>query len=473
MIKTDVIIIGAGVLGCFTARSLTRYQAGVIVLEKEGDVCRGISKANTGIIYTGYDHKPGTLKSKLCVRANESFDALCKELDVRFNRPGSLMVAYGPQADKIIRKKYSDGIAGGIKDIKIITGEEAEEMEPALRPGITSALWSGSTGTIDPWELCIAAYENARANGAVFRFNSRVDSISRNGSKFIIETSDETYEASAVVNAAGLNSDKIRELTEKPLVRLYPTAADYIVIDRSDRQPVNHIIFHEGENGKGLTIVPTADGTTLIGPTNREADEDEINTADMRVSAAGLEQLKELCSEIIPALDQTRQIRTFGSLRPNPYYVSEENGKIIKSEKGIKEISILEENGMYNLIGIKTPGLTFAAELGHIVADKLAEYTGITEMNPDFDPSNRSIIKARDLSLTERAELIGKDPDYGEIICACMDVTRAEIRQAIERGAKDIEGIKQRTGAGMGRCQSSRCRKKIQDILEKTACTET
>lgn len=468
MIRTDVIIVGAGLLGCFAARHLTRYCADVIVLEKEGDVCRGISKANTGIIYTGYDHKPGSLKSKLCVQANESFDALCEELGVRFSRPGSLMIAYGPAADEVIRRKYNDGSSSGVRDIRIITGTEAEALEPALKKGITSALLSESTGTLDPWELCIAAYENAVANGAQFRFSAAVDEIRRDGQNFIVSAGDEIYIADAVINSAGLNSDKIREFTEKPLVRLYPTAADYIVIDRGSSRPVSRIIFHEGEDGKGLTVVPTVDGTTLVGPTNREADEDELSSEDMRVSETGLRSLRELCSEIIPSLDLASQIRTFGSLRPNPFYVSEEGGEIVKSSKSIRELSVMEEEGMFSLIGIKTPGLTFSNELGRIVAEKVIAYIGPKGENPDFDPSVRSIVRAGTLSVSERADLIETDPDYGDIVCSCMDVTAAEIKQAIRRGAADIEGVKMRTGACMGRCQGSRCRKKILELLEQS-----
>ena len=122
IINTDVLIIGAGLLGCFTARNLKRYDIDVIVLEKEDDVCRGISKANTGIIYAGYDNKPGTEKQKLCVQANEDFDRLCSELNVPFSRPGSLMVGYGPRADEVIRRKYSDGIKGGVRGLRLLSG---------------------------------------------------------------------------------------------------------------------------------------------------------------------------------------------------------------------------------------------------------------------------------------------------------------------------------------------------------------
>ena len=466
MRKTDVLVIGAGLLGCFTARNLARYEMDILVLEKENDVSRGISRANTGIIYTGYDNRPGSLKSKLCIQANETFDALTRQLDVPFLRPGSLMISRGPVADQVIKRKYSDGIRSGVKGIELITGREAEALEPGLAGGITSALYSRSTGTINPWELCIAAFENARDNGAVFQFGSEVRSVRNENGRFLIETDTERFLAGAVVNAAGLCSDRVRELIKKPLLRLYPTAADYIVLDSSENGKIRHIIFHEGENGKGLTLVPTVDGNILAGPSNREPE----NIPDMTgfaVNSGSLEQLKRLCRMIAPSIDPDRQIRAFGSLRPNPYLVREKNGKIVREETRIRDFTLLEEDGFFSLIGIKTPGLTFSNELGRIAADKAAAYTGRTTLRKSFDPYRRAMIRTRDLTEEEQAALIGKDPGYGEIVCGCMNVSRSEILQALRRGAHDFEGVRRRTGAGMGRCQGSRCRKKIRDIVEE------
>lgn len=471
MKNVDVLIIGAGLLGCFTARNLARYEMDILVLEKETDVSRGISKANTGILYTGYDNRPGTLKSRLCVKASESFDTLAKELGVPIRRTGSLIVSYGPKADRVIQLKYHNGMRSGVKGLRLLDGSEARELEPGLADGVTSAMYASGTGTINPWELCIAAYENARDNGAEFRFNTKVQSIRKENGRFIVETNHDCYSARAVVNAAGLSSDKIRELVERPLVRLYPTFADYIVLDTSENEKLNHIIFHEGENGKGLTLVPTVDGNILVGPTNRApGGEDSANTAfsadtAFATNAASLSELRELCGAIFPSIDAGRQIRAFASIRPNIYRVYEESGKVVRDEARIHDFSILEEDGLFSLIGIKTPGLTISNELGRLTADKAAAYTGRTSKRETFDPTRRAIVRARDLTVEELAARIEKDPGCGEILCGCMNVTRAEIEEAIRRGAHDFEGIKHRTCVGMGRCQGSRCRKRILDLL--------
>ena len=465
MEKVDVLVIGAGLLGCFTARNLARYEMDILVLEKEGDVSRGISKANTGIIYTGYDNRPGSRKSKLCIQANEAFDTLTRQLGVPFSRPGSLMISFGPRADEVIKRKYTDGIQAGVKGLELLKGNDVKELEPGLADGITSALYSRSTGTVDPWELCIAAYENARDNGVSFRFNSEVRSIRNENGRFLVGTDKALFSAAAVVNAAGLRSDVVREFIKKPLLRLYPTAADYIVLDTDEGKKLRHIIFHEGETGKGLTLVPTVDGNILMGPTNREPEEDTRSHSGYSVSADGLEQLKNLCRAVAPSIDADRQIRAFGSLRPNPYRVHEEAGRIVRENARIKDFSLLEEDGFFSLIGIKTPGLTFSNELGRLAADRAAAFTGRTALRKSFDPCRRAIVRTRDLSAEERAAMIQRDPGYGEIICGCMEVSRSEIVQAVRRGARDFEAVKRRTGAGMGVCQGSRCRKRIWDIL--------
>ncbi len=467
MKRIDVLVIGAGLLGCFTARNLTRYEMDVLVLEKECDVSRGISKANTGIIYTGYDNKPGTLKSKLCIQANEAFDALTRQLGVPFTRPGSLLIGFGPNADQVIRRKYLDGMRAGVRGIELLTGDRAKELEPGITDGITSAMYSRSTGTINPWELCIAAYENARDNGAQFRFDREVRAIRKEDGRFLVETDADQYSAAAVVNAAGLYADQVRELIRKPLVRLYPTAADYMVLDISEKGKINHIIFHEGENGKGLTLVPTVDGNLLAGPVNRAPEDGRLSASGFTVSSAGLAELKSLIRRIAPSVDPERQIRAFGSLRPNLYKVHEESGKIVREETRFKDFSLLEEDGFFSLIGIKTPGLTFSNELGRLAADKAAAFAGRTALRKSYNPCRNPIERTREMPESELAAKIQKDPGRGEIICGCMNVSRSEILQAVARGASDFEGVRRRTGAGMGRCQGSRCRKRIWDYCHE------
>ena len=447
----DVVVIGGGLLGCFTARNLCRWKLHIALLEAREDVCTGISRANTAIVYPGYDHKPGTLKAEMTVRANARFDALCRELDVPFSRCGSLMVSCGPQADAVLRKKFENGLSLGVPGLRLLSGEEARIMEPALAEGVTSALYAPTAGTVNPWELGIAACENAAANGAELFLNTRVLGIGRADEGYRIETDREVFCCRAVVNCAGLSADRVQELLFPTPVHIAPDAADYLILDRTAENKPEHIIQYEPEDGvKGLNAVPTVEGSLLLGPSERE------NETDFAVSAEGLSFVRERAGRILPGLNLQDTIRSFAAVRPNP---QRSDGSSIGS-------FVIEHpgTGFWSLIGVKTPGLTCADELGRYLTDKLADELGAEE-NPDFDPHRAGIRRVRDLPLSERAALVRENAAYGEIVCPCEGVTKAEILAAIRRGAVSVDGVKRRVGAGMGRCQGSRCERAVMELL--------
>ena len=432
----DVAVIGGGLLGCFAARNLCRRKLHIALLEAREDVCTGISRANTAIIYPGYDHKPGTLKAELCVRANARFDALCRELDVSFSRCGSLRVSFGEKADAVLRKKYENGLLLGVPGLRLLSGEDAQRMEPSLAESISSALYAPTAGTVNPWELGIAACENAAANGAALFLSTRVLGIRRTEQGYQIETDRGHFSCRAVVNCAGLQADRVQELLFPSPVHIAPDAADYLILDKATGNKPSHIIQYEPEDGgKGFNAVPTVEGSLLLGPSERE------NETDFAVSAAGLSFVR---------------IRSFAAVRPNP---QRPDGSSIGS-------FVIEHPGLafWSLIGIKTPGLTCADELGRYLADKLAAELGAEE-NPAFDPCRPGIRRARELPLSQRAALVRENPEYGEIVCHCEEVTKAEIRETIRRGAVSVDGVKRRVGAGMGRCQGSRCERTVMELL--------
>ena len=480
MKNVDVVVIGGGLLGCFAARNLCRRNLHIALLEAREDVCTGISRANTAIVYPGYDHKPGTLKAEMCVRANARFDALCRELDVPFSRCGSLMVSFGPQADAVLQKKYENGLSMGVlgpserenevdfaasaeglsfvreragcvlPGLRLMTGKEAAAMEPSLAAGVSSTLYAPTAGTVNPWELGIAASENAAANGAELCLNTRVQGIRRTMEGYRVETDHGDFSCRAVVNCAGINADRVQALLFPTPVRIAPDAADYLILDKASANRPGHIIQYEPEDGgKGFNAVPTVEGS-LLGPSERE------NEVDFAASAEGLSFVRERAGCVLPGLDLNDTIRSFAAVRPNP---QREDGSSIGS-------FVIEHPGpaFWSLIGIKTPGLTCADELGRYLADKLADELGAEE-NPTFDPCRPGIRRARNLPLSQRAALIRENAAYGEIVCPCEGVTKAEVLEAIRRGAVSVDGVKRRVGAGMGRCQGSRCARAVMELL--------
>ncbi len=447
-------MIGGGLLGCFAARELSRRKLNIVVLEAREDVCTGISRANTAVVYPGYDHKPGTLKAEMCVRANAAFGRLCKELDVPFSRCGSLMLSFGPRADAVLQKKLRHGEENGVPGLHLLSAEEAYRMEPQIAPGLSSALYAPTAGTVNPWQLGIAACENAVHNGVELRLNTRVFAMAREKEGYLLETEKDSLYARAVVNCAGLAADWVQEMLFPPYVRIVPTAGDYLLLNKNSVNRPAHILEYEPEEkSKGLTVVPTVEGSLLLGPTERE------NTVDYTTAENGLIWVREQAARLLPGLDFDDTIRSFAAVRPNPQ--GPDGGQI--------HSFCIEHPAerFWSLIGIKTPGLTCARELGYYVAQRLASELAAEE-NTRFDPLRRGIRRAHELPFEDREALVKEFPDFGEVLCFCSDVTKGEVQEAIRRGAVTVDGVKRRVGTGMGRCQGARCEQKITALLSES-----
>lgn len=435
MKQFDAVVIGGGILGCFAARNLRRWNISVLLLEKEEDVCKGITRANSAIVYAGYDNTPGSLKAEMTVRGNVNMGLLAEELEVPFSRCGSLLVTYEEASVSKLEKKLQNGIQNGVPGLRLLTGKEAEAMEPMLKNGVAAALYAPSTGTVNPWQLGIAAYENALQNGAEAMLNTKVSGISHTGDGYLLKTDHGDISCKMVFNCAGLFADKVQELAFAPSVRLLLDGAEYLVLDTLAEKP-SRVIFHQAQScGKGITAIPCVEGNLLISGVRKPLGIPFATTAE------GLRELHSAAAALLPEVDLSRIIRSFGAVRPNPYL---ENGE------SLHDYQI--ENpapGFYSLIGIKTPGLTCANELGIYLAEKAAAYLRAGK-NEAFDPKRKGITEKDD-----------------EIVCQCEQVTRAEILEAIRRGASTVDGVKRRVGSGMGRCQGSRCAYRIERLLEE------
>ena len=463
----DVIVIGAGILGCFAARHLAAYPLKTAVLEQREDVCTGITRANSGIIYEGYDQHLGSLKAKLCVKANRYFEQLCEELDVPYRKTGLMMLSFGPKADAVLEKKLEKGKQLGLDQLRILTGPEVYEREPGLADGVSKALFSDHIFVADPWKLGIAAFENASANGVEFRFGEKAETIRRlkEGAGFEICTGKEVYTAKRLLCCAGLHSDAVWNMVEEPVVKIVPQYADYIVFDTTEGRHLSHIISVEPEQyGEGMTILPTADGNLLLGPTRRDAEtafaKDSSNLY-LATEETGLRELERKCKALLPAVSFDAVIRSFGAVRPNPYHL-EKDGTL--SKKSVNDFLILEKEGLFALIGVKTPGITCANELGRVITERLLKsFAEEIQKKTDFDPCRKGIRNTAASSTL---------PADSRIICRCRGITYGEIKEAIRRGAVTVDGVKRRTDAGMGRCQGGSCMEQVLRILAEETGTD-
>ena len=431
----DAVVIGGGILGCMLARNLRRWNISTLLLEKEADVCMGITRANSAIVYAGYDNKPGSLKAEMTVRGNARMEDLCRELEVPFFRCGSLLVTYDQSSVSKLLRKLDNAKENCVPGVKLLSGEEAEAMEPMLRHGVVAALYAPTTGTVNPWQLGIAALENAVQNGADVKLNREVTEIQKSESNFLVTTCDETYRCKMVFNCAGLFADRVQELAFVPSVRLELDSAEYLVFDPLMEKP-SRVIFCQAQScGKGITAIPCTEGNLLISGVRKPLEKPFATTQ------AGLAEVRAAAKELLPKVELAQIIRSFGAVRPTPY---------MESGESLHDFCIENPSlGFYSLIGIKTPGLTCANELGEYLATKAAAFLNAAK-NETFDPCRRGI----------HAE------DH-EIICQCEKITKAQIREAIRRGATTVDGVKRRVGSGMGRCQGSRCRQQIEKLLEE------
>ena len=449
----DVIVIGAGVTGCATARELSRYDLKVTVLEKEEDVCCGTSKANSAIIHAGYDAEPGTLKARMNVLGNQRMDALAEELDFPFQRNGSLVLCFDEENLPGLEELRERAEANGVPDVRIVTGKEIKELEPNLSPEVKAVLFAPTGGIVCPFKMTIALAENSYVNGVDYRFQTAVTDIARTDGGYLVSTSRGTFTARCVVNAAGVYADQFNNKVSAHKLHITPRKGEYILMDKKAGSFVSHTIFQQPTRlGKGILITPTVHGNLLAGPTAEDiTDKEEVST-----TGEGLAQVMEkarLSAEKIPL---SMAITSFAGLR-----ACEEKGDFVLGEAEDAE-------GFFNAAGIDSPGLSSAPAIGLFLAEEIAARLKAGK-KADFISRRKDIPCVAESTPEEMEALIAADPAYGNVICRCEMVTEGEIINAIKRplGARSLDGVKRRTRAGMGRCQSGFCSPRVMEILTR------
>ena len=449
----DVIIVGGGVVGCGTARELMRRKARVLLLEKTNDICNGQSKANTAIIHGGYDAKPGTLKARFNVLGNAMFDRLHDELDVPVQWNTSLVVSFSADGHAALEKLLEQGVKNGVRgELRIIDEAELRRREPNVGSEAKEALLVGAGGIVCPYELTVAYAENAAKNGAEFIRNAQVTGIKKlDNGHWQVTSAAGTFETRAVVNAAGTYADVLNNMVSARKVHIRPRRGEYYILDKKYKNAFHAAMFQLPTSmGKGILIAPTVDGTGLVGPTAADIDDKE----DKRTTAAGLEKALRGASRTWEHIPARGFITTFAGLR-----ATGDTGDFILGEAEDAPL-------FFNCCAIESPGLSSAPAIAKWMSEEIAGKLDLKE-NPDFNPIRKAIPKFREMNAAEREAAIKANPDFGKVVCRCETVTEAEIREAIRRpvGALDIDGVKRRTRAGMGRCQAGFCTPRTVEIL--------
>lgn len=455
----DIIIIGAGVVGCAVARELSRYEANIRVLETRSDIAEGASKANSGIVHAGFDAKPGSKKAKYNVLGANMYEELCLELAVPYRRSGAMVVGFNEEDKKTLEKLLQQGIDNGIPHMEIISGDKARELEKELSPDVKYALLVPTSGIVSPYEMTFGLADHAAINGVVFECGKEVVSLKYEDAMWHLDCADGTsYKTKAIVNCAGVFSAKLHNMISPKKYTISPRKGEYYLVDRLKPLLFDRTIFQcPTIMGKGVLVSPTVHGNMLLGPSSTDVED----PLDLSTSMKMLKFVFEKSKLSWANANKRNVITTFAGMRAH-----ELGGDfIIGATEGAEHA--------YETVGIESPGLSAAPAIAVDLAKEIGEKEGLSTKK-----EWKAYIKPKklfnEMSLEEKIQAYKEDKGYGKIICRCEVVTEADIRNAIHRpvGARSVDGVKRRTRAGGGRCQGGFCGPSVMEILaEELNCS--
>lgn len=461
MKQYDVVIVGGGVVGASIARELSRYKLSIALFEKEEELAFGVSKSNSGIIHSGTQNPPGSLRAKLCIQGNALTRKISRELGTGFKKVGSLIVAFTEKERLELLKIKKDSRLLGVKGLKMVGRAWLKKHEPNLSPQARAALYAPTTGIISPYRLVYDLCENAARNGVEFYLSAKVEKISvllatdvKSGvARFEISTTKGSFRTSYLINAAGLYADEISRMAGVGGFEIIPRKGEEFLLDKKREHLVNHVLYPlPTENSKGVLVIKTSDGNPMIGPTAHDvADKEDLSTSD-----EGLKEVLENVRKMIPTINESDIIAYFSGLRPVAGH-----DFIIRHESAVP--------GFLNVAGIQSPGLTSAPAIALMVRDILKDNGLILKKKAIFHRHQREENHLFAIPLDKAKKLIKKDASYGDIVCRCEMVSAKEVADAIDRGATTLDGIKFRTRAQAGRCHGGFCTTRVMKLLaEKT-----
>ncbi len=452
----DVVVIGAGIVGCMIARELSRYVLRVALLDQADDIGTGASAANSAILHAGHDPVPGTLKAQLNSRGNRLWPRIARELSIKHDPCGSLVVATDEGEIPALRELLERASQNGIPGARILSRAETLEIEPLLTPKTVASIWTPTAGVIDPFAAVIAAAENAVENGVALRLSSRVTALRGNPDGSVtVRTRGDAITAARVINSAGINSDDLLHATgDYPELKIVPRRGEYFALDPS-RVKVRTVLFPvPSASGKGTLVAPTTFGNTMVGP-NAHAVGEKTNTA---TTAEGMMEIFNNAGRLVPDLDRKDVIATFAGIRASR---NDSSDFLIEVSRNVP--------GVIHLVGIDSPGFVSAPAIAERVIQLLAAGGLRLDEKPNWHPRRRAPVVFRDLSHEERAKLVASDPAYGRIICRCQTITEGELNAAIHSTipARSYDALKRRCWIGTGRCQGGFDYNRVIDLLSR------
>lgn len=461
----DIAIVGAGITGCAIARQLARYDLSICVVEAANDIALGASKANGGLVHAGYDPAPGTVKAQVNARGYELYGTWSQELGFLFSRTGSMVLGFNDEDRAQLEQLRCNGHVNGVPELAIIGPERIHELEPRASVQATCALWCPSTGYVDPFEVAIAALENAVANGVTFMRSAPVEAIEVAGgadggaaaddkgrARFTLVTPAGDVRCRYLINAAGNGAADISHMAGAEEFQMVWRQGNIVVMDKEPRTlmplyPVPTPV------SKGVIVTGTVHGNTVITATAAVRE-----PGDTQTYASDVDALLTGARKLVPGLDTRRVVRAFAGGRP---VIQGTNDFFIGQSAVVP--------GLFQAAGIQSPGVASAPAIAERIELVMREAGVELHERADWNPIRRAPDDFDRAPLARKEELIESDPAWGQIVCRCETVPEAEIVAAIRRqpGAVSVEGVKRRCRAGMGRCQSGFCQSRVVAILAR------
>ena len=448
----DVLIIGAGVIGGMIARELSRYELSVMIAEKENDVAMGATRANSAIVHAGFDAKEGSLKALLNVRGSEMMEEVTRELGVRYQRNGSIVVGFNEEDRAHLESLLVRGNANGVKGLRIVERDELLTIEPGIGDTVKYALYAPTGAIVCPYELAMASIGNAMDNGASLTLGFAVDRMEKTADGWRVWAGEQYIDAKTVINCAGVYADRIARLVGDESFTIRARRGEYMLLDKECGNLCTTTVFRTpSAMGKGILVSPTVDGNLLLGPTAEDIDD----KTDTKTTARGLASVAVQAHEQVKNIPYNKTITSFTGLRA-------------VGSKGDFIIGKATE-GFYNVAGIESPGLSSAPAIAEYVRELLDKDGLLPAKKASFNPVRKAMHAFRDMTDEEKNEVIKKDSRYAKIICRCEGVSEGEILEAIRTNPKprDLDGVKRRTRAQMGRCQGGFCSPYIVELLAR------
>ena len=481
--KPDVLIIGGGLTGCAAARELSRYRLNIMLVEKGADVAAGQSSRNGGAVHVGINYSPSSQKNYFNYRGNLMYSRLSKELDFPFERTGHLMLI-GAKWEKILPKLLvMNSKRLHIPGVRYLNREQLLKIEPYAPSWAYGALYMPTGGFTSPYKVNVALAENAVANGAKICLNTAVLDMEIKDEKiYSVKTNRGTIYPKLVINAAGVYADVIAQMAGDRTFTIHPRKGTDIILDKkvgkyirttevkspitvlgkgrklSTVERIKMIKFalsHENTS-KGIAVIHTVDKNMIVGPDVQEIPDREDVTTDRETTERILREQMQVAEKIKPS----DVIAYFAGVRAPTYEVD------FQVRKGILCKNLLEA------AGIQSPGATAAPAIGVKLAHWAVAYlreTGPVKKYADFNPIRKGTPHLVSLSEKERDALIKKNPDYGEIVCRCEEISKGEILDVLRSPLPvyTLDAVKRRCRPGMGRCQGGFCSPLVVQILAK------